>query len=129
MEPEVACLSEENQKLKGVIGEVSLERDEDKFNTFNVTIKMIVDNGRPLNYDRGETLVQQFRKGLLGKKVELSAVVVACPVCGKGFNSEDLAEMEFDIKEWASTEKVGSAYSFMHHGNRKGSRKRKPTKK
>jgi hypothetical protein len=24
--------------------------------------------------------------------------------------------MEFDIKEWASTEKVGSAYSFMHHG-------------
>ncbi|MCK4438524.1 cupin domain-containing protein [Candidatus Bathyarchaeota archaeon] len=24
--------------------------------------------------------------------------------------------MEFEIKEWASTEKVGNAYSFMHHG-------------
>ena len=31
-------------------------------------------------------------------------------------HSEDLVEMEFEIKEWASTEKVGSAYSFMHHG-------------
>lgn len=113
MDLEVACLSEENQKLKGVIGEVSLERDEDKFNTFNVTIKMIVDNGRPLNYDRGETLVQQFRKGLLGKKVELSAVVVTCPVCGKGFNSEG------GMKQ----------HMRMIHGDRKGSRKRKPTKK
>ena len=106
-------MSEENQKLKGVIGEVSLERDEDKFNTFNVAIKMIVDNGRPLSYDRGETLVQQFRKGLLGKKVELSAVVVACPVCGKGFNSE-----------------VGmKQHMRMIHGDRKDSRKKKPTKK
>ena len=106
-------MSEENQKLKGVIGEVSLERDEDKFNTFNVTMKMIVDNGRPLSYDRGETLVQQFRKGLLGKKVELSAVVVACPVCGKGFNTE-----------------VGmKQHTRMIHGDKKGSRKRKPTKK
>ena len=113
MDPEVACLSEENQKLKGVIGEVSLERDEDKFNTFNVTIKMVVDNSRPLSYDRGETLVQQFRKGLLGKKVELSAVVVACPVCGKGFNSEG------GMKQ----------HMRMIHGDKKGSRKRKSTKK
>ena len=106
-------MSEEDQKLKGVIGEVSLERDEDKFNTFNVTIKMIVDNGKPLNYDRGETLVQQFRKGLLGKKVELSAVVVACPVCGKGFNTEG------GMKQ----------HMRMIHGDKKGSGKRKPTKK
>jgi hypothetical protein len=106
-------MSEEDQKLKGVIGEVSLERDEDKFNTFNVTIKMIVDNGKPLNYDRGETLVQQFRKGLLGKKVELSAVVVACPVCGKGFNTEG------GMKQ----------HMRMIHGDKKKSRKIKPTKK
>jgi hypothetical protein len=113
LDPEVACLSEENQKLKGVIGEVSLERDEDKFNTFNVTMKMIVDNGRPLSYDRGETLVQQFRKGLLGKKVELSAVVVACPGCGTGFNTEG------GMKQ----------HMRMIHGDRKGSRKRKSAKK
>ena len=106
-------MTEENQKLKGVIGEVSLERDEDKFNTFNVAIKMIVDNGRPLSYDRGETMVQQFRKGLLGKKVELSAVVVVCPVCGKGFNTDG------GMKQ----------HMRMIHGNKKGSRKRKPTKK
>ena len=106
-------MSEENQKLKGVIGEVSLERDEEKFNTFNVTIKMIVNNDRPLSYDHGETLVKQFRKGLLGKKVELSAVVVACPVCGKGFNTEG------GMKQ----------HMRMIHGDRKGSRKRKATKK
>lgn len=109
----VACLSEENQKLKGVIGEVSLERDEDRFNTFNVTMKVIVDNGKPLSYDRGETLVQQFRKGLLGKKVELSAVVVACPVCGKGFNTEG------GMKQ----------HMRMIHGDKKGSRKRRKTKR
>ena len=113
MNPEVAYLSEENQKLKGVIGEVSLERDEDKFNTFNVTIKMVVDNDRPLSYDRGETMVQQFRKGLLGKKVELNAVVVACPVCGKGFNTEG------GMKQ----------HMRMIHGDKKGSRKRRSTKK
>ena len=27
------------------------------------------------------------------------------------------ASMPLKIEEWASTEKVGSAYSFMHHGN------------
>jgi hypothetical protein len=106
-------LSEESQKLKGVIGEVGLERDEDKFNTFNVTIKMIINNDRPLSYDRGEKLVQQFRKGLLGKKVELSAVVVACPVCGKGFNTEG------GMKQ----------HMRMIHGDRKGPRKRKSTKR
>jgi hypothetical protein len=109
MDPEVAFLSEENQKLKGVIGEVGLERDKDKFNTFNVTIKMIIDNGRPLSYDRSETLVQQLRKGLLGKKVELNAVVVACPVCGKGFNTEG------GMKQ----------HMRMIHEKKKGSRRRK----
>ena len=106
-------MSEESQKLKGVIGEVSLERDEDKFNTFNVTMKVIVDNGKPLSYDRGETLVQQFRKGLLGKKVELSAVVVACPVCGKGFNTEGGMRQ----------------HMRMIHGDKKGSRMKGKTKR
>jgi len=76
------------QKVKGVVGEVGLERDGERFNTFNVTISMVVNSGKTLTFNQGEQLIKQFRKELLGKAVEISAIVVACPVCGKGFNTE-----------------------------------------
>ena len=32
--------------------------------------------------------MKQFRTELLGKKAEITAIVVPCPICGKGFNTE-----------------------------------------
>lgn len=81
--------SSENQRVKGVVGEVGLHRDGNQFNSFKLTIEMVLDSGKGLTYDQGEALMKQFRKELLGKNVELAAVVVPCPVCGKGFNSEN----------------------------------------
>ena len=78
----------ENNKIKGVIGEVGLQRVGDRFNAFNLTINMVVDPGGTLSYDKGEQLMQQFRKQLLGKKVEIAEIIVPCPICGKGFNTE-----------------------------------------
>ena len=76
------------QKVKGVVGEVGLERDGERFNAFNVKISMIVDSGKAMTFDQGEQLIKQFRKELLGKKVEIATIVVPCPVCGKCFNTE-----------------------------------------
>lgn len=76
------------QKVKGVVGEVGLERDGERFNAFKVKISMVVDSGRAMTLNQGEQLIMQFRKELLGKKVEITAIVVPCPVCGKGFNTE-----------------------------------------
>ena len=78
----------ENNKIKGVIGEVGLQRVGDRFNAFNLTINMVVDPKGTLTYDKGEQLMQQFRKQLLGKKVEIAEIIVPCPICGKGFNTE-----------------------------------------
>jgi uncharacterized C2H2 Zn-finger protein len=85
---EVADLDAENQSMKGVIAEVGLERDEDQFNSFNITISMVLKSGKALTYDKGEQLMRQFRKELLGKEVEITAIVFTCPTCGKGFNTE-----------------------------------------
>jgi hypothetical protein len=76
------------QKIKGVVGEVGLERDGERFNAFNVTISMVVNTGKTLTFNQGEQLIKEFRKELLGKAVEITAIIVPCPVCGKGFNSE-----------------------------------------
>jgi len=81
-------LDAENQRMKGVIAEVGLERDEDQFNSFKITISMLLKTNKALTYDRGEQLMRQYRKDLLGKEVEITAIVFTCPVCGKGFNTE-----------------------------------------
>jgi hypothetical protein len=77
-----------NERIKGVVGEVGLVRDIEKFNSFNLTINMVVDSGKAMTYEKGERLMNEFRKELLGKKVEIAAIVVPCPICGKGFNTE-----------------------------------------
>lgn len=81
-------MDSDNQKIKGVVGEVGLERDGEMFNTFNVKISLVVDTGKTLSLNKGEELIKQYKKDLLGKKVEVAAIVVSCPVCGKGFNTE-----------------------------------------
>ena len=77
-----------DQKIRGVVGEVGLERDAERFNAFNVTISMVVNTGKALTFNQGEQLIKEFRKEILGKAVEMTAIVVPCPVCGKGFNTE-----------------------------------------
>ncbi|UCH56903.1 MAG: C2H2-type zinc finger protein [Candidatus Bathyarchaeota archaeon] len=79
---------EEEEKIKGMVGEVGLIRDEERFNAFNLTISMVLKSGKPLTLDQAESMIKQYRKELLGKEVEISAITVPCPICGKGFNTE-----------------------------------------
>lgn len=78
----------ENQRIKGVVDELGLERDENQFRAFNLKIGMVVKSGKPLSFEQGERLMKRFRRELLGKEVEITAIVVPCPICGKGFNTE-----------------------------------------
>ena len=78
----------ENQKFKGVVEEVGLQRDGDQFNSFNLTVSMVVKTEKKLTYTQGERLMTRFRKELLGKNVEIAAIIHTCPICGKGFNTE-----------------------------------------
>jgi uncharacterized membrane protein YkoI len=77
-----------NQKFKGVVEEVGLQRNGDQFNSFNLTISMVVKTEKSLTYTQGEHLMSQFRKDFLGKNVEIAAIVHTCPICGKSFNTE-----------------------------------------
>lgn len=77
----------ENQSIKGRIAEVGLTRHEGQYNTFNITLSMVLES-KSLTYDEGEQLMKQFKKELLGKDVEIAAIVFPCPVCGKGFSTE-----------------------------------------
>ena len=78
----------ENQKFKGVVEEVGLQRDGDQFNSFSLTVSMVVKTEKKLTYTQGERLMTRFRKELLGKNVEIAAIIHTCPICGKGFNTE-----------------------------------------
>jgi len=84
----VAGVDSEETKVRGVVREVGIERDESHFNSFNLKIGVVVKAGKSLSYEAGERLMRQFRKELLGKEVKIAPIVVLCPVCGKGFKSE-----------------------------------------
>lgn len=83
-------MTEDNgdNRIKGVVGEVGLQRHGDQFNAFNLTINLIVNPKKQLTYDEGEKLMQKFRKDLLGKNVEIAQIIILCPICKKGFNTE-----------------------------------------
>jgi len=78
----------ENNRIKGVVGEVGLQRNGDQFNAFSLTINLVVNPKKHLTYDEGEKLMKQFRKDLLGKNIEIAQIIIPCPICGKGFNTE-----------------------------------------
>lgn len=78
----------EEPKIRGVVTEVGLERDEDHFRSFNLKIGVLVKAGRSLSYEEGERMMGRLQRELLGREVEVTAVMVRCPDCGKGFNSE-----------------------------------------
>lgn len=74
--------------VEGVINQVGLERDEERFGAFNLRISMIMDTENSLTYEKGEEMMNELRKRLLGKRVKIATIIVPCPVCGKGFNTE-----------------------------------------
>jgi len=81
-------LAKREGNVEGVINQVGLERDEERFGAFNLRISMIMDTENSLTYEKGEEMMNELRKRLLGKRVEIAAIIVPCPVCGKGFNTE-----------------------------------------
>jgi hypothetical protein len=75
-----------DEKIKGVVGEVGLERNEGKFNSFSLTIGLTLKTGG-LTYAQGERLIVEMRKELLGKEVEIAEIIHLCPICDRGFNT------------------------------------------
>jgi hypothetical protein len=84
----VEGLAKREGNVEGIINQVGLERDDERFGAFNLRISLIMDTENSLTYEKGEEMMNELRKRLLGKRVEIAAIIVPCPVCGKGFNTE-----------------------------------------
>lgn len=78
----------QEDKLLGVVNAVGLERDEQEYQNFTITVGIKLKIDKKVSYTEGEKLMKQFQKSLLGKNIEMGAVAVECPICGKVFNSE-----------------------------------------
>jgi hypothetical protein len=78
----------QEEKLLGVVNAVGIERDDQEFRNFNLTIGIKIKKDKKITYSEGEKLMKQLRKNLLGKNIELEAIAVPCPICGKTYNSE-----------------------------------------
>ena len=77
-----------SRKLRGVVREIGLEREEGRFHAFRVRLGVILKGEGAMDYEEGERLVRRLRRELLGKEVELETLIYRCPICGRGFNSE-----------------------------------------
>jgi hypothetical protein len=75
-------------KIQGVVNAVGLERDDQEFRNFNLTVGIKIKIDKKITYTEGEKLIKQLQKDLMGKNIELEPVAVPCPICGKTFNSE-----------------------------------------
>ena len=76
---------EADEKIKGIVREVGLERNEGKFNSFSLNLSLTLKGS--LNYAQAEKRITEMRKELLGKAVEIAEIIHLCPVCEKGFNT------------------------------------------
>jgi hypothetical protein len=76
---------EADEKIKGVVGEIGLERNEGAFNSFSVNLSLTLKGS--LTYTQAEKRITDMRKELLGKAVEIAEIIHLCPVCEKGFNT------------------------------------------
>jgi len=108
------AMSDEEPKVRGVVSEVGLERDEERFRSFNLKIGVVLKADKSLTYREGEKQMNRFRKEFLGKTVEVSAIIHRCQVCGRGFNTEQ--GMKQHIR-------------MTHEKTKKNAKKRKPSKK
>ena len=78
----------QDEKLLGVVNAVGLERDNQEFRNFNLTVGIKIKTEKKISYSEGEKLMKQLQKDLMGKNIELEAISIPCPICGKTFNSE-----------------------------------------
>jgi len=78
----------QDDKLLGVVNAFGLERDAQEFRNFTLTMGIKIKTEKKISYSEGEKLMKQLQKELMGKNIELGAVAVACPICGKIYNSE-----------------------------------------
>jgi hypothetical protein len=68
----VAGVSSRKPKIRGVVREVGLERDENQFHSFNLKMGVVVNAGKKLSYEEGEKVMKGFRQDFLGKTVEIT---------------------------------------------------------
>jgi hypothetical protein len=119
-----------DEKIKGVVGEIGLERNEGKFNSFNLTVGLVLKTGG-LTYAQGERLIVEMRKELLGKMVEIAEIIHLCPVCEKGFNTMQGMKQHVRMvhekgkkKETVKAEKPKAAPKKKKRARKKTSRKK-----
>jgi uncharacterized C2H2 Zn-finger protein len=84
----LVVLEADKSKVRGVVSEIGLERDDEHFRSFNLKINIIIKPLKSVNYEEGEKLMKQFRKSLLGKEVEITSIIFRCPDCGREFNND-----------------------------------------
>ena len=121
---------EADEKIKGIVGEVGLERNEGAFNSFSVTISLTLKTGG-LTYAQGERRIAEMRKELLGKAVEIAEIIHLCPVCEKGFNTMQGMKQHVRMvhekgkkKEIVKTEKPKAAPKKKKRARKKATRKK-----
>jgi hypothetical protein len=119
-----------DEKIKGVVGEIGLERNGGKFNSFNLTVGLVLKTGG-LTYAQGERLIVEMRKELLGKMVEIAEIIHLCPVCEKGFNTMQGMKQHVRMvhekgkkKETVKAEKPKAAPKKKKRARKKTSRKK-----
>jgi len=76
------------RRLRGVVSEIGLEREEGRFHSFRVKVGITLKMENSMDYEEGERAVKRLRRELLGREVELEALTYRCPICGREFNSE-----------------------------------------
>lgn len=115
--------------MLGTVNEVGLERDEQEFRNFNLTVGIRLKTGKKLSYAEGEKLIKQLKKDLLGKNIELEAIAVPCPFCGKTYNSEtgmkQHVRRQHDGEESPSKKKRGHPKKSTKKPVKKGASKKK----
>jgi uncharacterized C2H2 Zn-finger protein len=81
-------MAQEDMKKLGVVSEIGIERDAQEFTSYNLTVGIKLKSDKKLTYAESERLVKVLKKELMGKNIELEAVAVPCPYCGKIYNSD-----------------------------------------
>lgn len=75
-----------DEKIKGIVGEIGLERNEGKFNSFSLKLSLTL-KPRGLTFTQGEKRIIEMKKELLGKEVVIAEIIHLCPICERGFNT------------------------------------------
>ena len=65
-------MSSRKPKIRGVVREVGLERDENQFHSFNLKMGVVINAGKKLSYEEGEKVMKGFKQDFLGKTVEIT---------------------------------------------------------